>query len=206
MKKLVLLVLFIGLLATGSVFAQGTSYGLKGGLNLTSVYGDDAADDLKLGIGYTLGLAMKSEINENISIGTELLFSLKGFNRDFTVPNPPFGYVDVKATTTYSYIEVPVYGAFEIADKLEFLVGGYLAYLVAAQSKLEATGYNTETVETKDDLASFDYGVLVGCSYEVINNLTIEGRFTFGFARLDKDGNYDTSNYAAQILVGYLFI
>lgn len=197
MKKLTLLVMFVSLVATGSVFAQdnGFDFGVKGGLNLSTAWGGDSEIGGKkpqFAPKFAAGVFFQKEITDMISVGADLMFSLKGANYDIS-PD--------KVESTLSYIELPIYAAIEPIDKLQIIAGPYLGYLVAAESKVD-----DKKTDTKDNAANFDLGVTLGASYEVVENLTVEGRYSLGLLKTDKDGNLDIKNMNIQFLVGYAFL
>lgn len=206
MKKLVLFVMFVSLIATGSVFAEdnGFDLGVKGGLNLTTLWGSDVEiptlGSPKIAPKFAVGIFAKKDITDMVSIGADLMYSLKGANYEASVS----GFT-LKSESTASYLELPIYAAIELVDRFEITAGGYLGYLIKAESKTESP-FGSSTTDVTEQAARLDYGLMVGASYEVIDNLTIEGRFSLGLAKGDKDGNVDMKNMAIQILVGYSFL
>ena len=74
MKKIFLLIVMAGSFAAAK--AQ-ISYGVKGGLNVANIGGEDI-DDNKAKLGFHLGGFVGVSIAENISIQPELVYSLQG--------------------------------------------------------------------------------------------------------------------------------
>ncbi len=77
MKKVLVIVAFVTMFSATAVNAQNFKFGAKGGLNLATLNGKDA-DDVKMKVGFNLGLVGEYAFNEKMAIQPELLFSAQG--------------------------------------------------------------------------------------------------------------------------------
>lgn len=78
------------------------SWGLKGGINLATFYGDDV-NDTEIATGFNGGLFFNYAFSARLSLQPEMLFSMKGAELDNSVSGE-------ETTTDYElgYLEVPV--------------------------------------------------------------------------------------------------
>ncbi len=202
MKKLIVLILTILLTLPAEIQAQSYResnryfrphhsgpalyYGLRLGLNLSSVSSEDAELDTDFLAGlYTGGvlgiqLAPQSPVWFEVGLG----YSEKGG------VNRIDGY---KMRYRLSYIEMPLTVKFNIdvkAFRIQPFLGGYLAIGVAGKIK----NYKThETPKSIYDLyRRFDGGLRLGCGAEY-QMIYLEAGFDFGLANINKD-DFDTAH------------
>jgi len=136
MKKYVLvLTLIVGIL--GSVNAQKVKFGVKGGMNLSTL-GSDMKDNLKdyeglsqkTRIGFHIGAFADVELMENFYIQPGLFYSSKGLKAKD-------GGDEMKVNL--NYLEIPILASYRIAisDKIKWHInaGPYLAYGLGGKIK-----------------------------------------------------------------------
>jgi len=212
MKKSILLVLFA--LVSMGAFSQ-VSWSIKGGLNLSTYYGDKS-DNSKIKIGGRAGLGMEYAIDDMVSIEPSIYFTDKGAKNSNNLD--AFG-VKAGADVTYNqlYMEMPVNIKFRFAlDKgtnFTIAAGPYIAYGIGGNTtsseNFDILGYkgkvSSDKVGTFDDdgpnLKRFDTGLNLETGLE-FDSFLVGIYSEFGVYNL-KSGGPENLNFG--ISVGYKF-
>lgn len=229
MKKYVVTLMFIvGIL--GSINAQEVKFGIKAGMNLSTL-GSDLKNDFKefdmsqkTRIGFHIGAFVDVEIIENFYIQPGLFYSSKG------VKAKESGYEE---TLNLNYLEIPILASYRIAisDKVKWHInaGPYLAYGLGGKIKTKddsnwdddddwdyysarSEDYDDDGVNNKvfdkngGDLKRFDFGLSLGTGVE-FNAFYVGLKYDLGLVNIagnswDKT-KIKNSNFA--ISVGYTF-
>jgi len=169
MKKSIGLLAFICLLSAWSAKAQGVEFGLKGGLNFSTLGDSETREQLKLGLH--VGGYMTVPVSHNFEIQPELLYSQQGEISDFE-----------GATYRYDYINLPVIGKLYLTPSLNVQFGPQLGFLTAARFKKDRV-----TTDIKDEINPLDLALSFG--------IGIEGRSGSNLAIRYNAGLYDTEKY-----------
>jgi len=108
--KIILIAILLLMFST-AVFAQGiTAKGVKGGLNIATLTGDDI-DDADSKMGFAFGVFITYEINEMLSLQPEVLFTMKGakFKDEYTEVEDDYEYYEkYEGSWNLDYLEIPV--------------------------------------------------------------------------------------------------
>lgn len=199
MKKLLVLAALLGL---GSLAAaQGLSFGVKGGLNLSSANGDWAAGaESRSGVaagGYlTLGLLPA------FAVQPEILYSQKGYKLSGDAAGIPW-----VGEYRINYVEVPVLAKFSfgILVKPYILVGPYCATKISGS--WEKTVGDTTTTGTMDYIKDSDLGFVLGAGLSTPVKLSLDVRYSNSLSTIfieDIDGTtHDWKNSNISVMVGY---
>ena len=181
-------------------------FGIKGGLNLSNLYVDNA-DDENLKAGFNLGLYAKIPVVRGFSIQPELIYSGKGSK--LTYNNFLLGKGEYRFNL--NYVEVPVLAVINVAKNLNIQGGGYASYLVSANIK---DLKNDGTIENIKDLKAdnfnrFDYGLVGGVGLDVMN-FTIGARYNYGLNKVGDSGlsgqlTKNSKNSVIALYVGFGF-
>lgn len=173
-------------------------YGVKAGLNMTSMSNDMAFDPgFGMGVGYRVGgfLNMRwGYRTENSSKGTglwgfqpELMYSNKTVKTDAG---------DIKM----NYIAVPLLLKVYPTTALSIEVGPELSYLISTSPSILAI----EGAEIKvGDCKGMNVGLAAGLAYDFEMGLTVGARYTYGFTDMAKNLKWKNSNI--QVTVGWMF-
>lgn len=193
MRKIILSV--IAVMVFGFTNAQQTRFGVKGGLNISTVVGGDVEDTKSL-VGFHVGGFAEIHIVQRFFIQPELLFSTQG-----TKVDGPFGADgDIKL----NYLNIPVLAKYYIVDK-KFSVeaGPQLGVLLSAKA---------EDNDIKDFTRSVDFGFNIGAGYNFTDNLSVGLRYTIGLSPLsdedidNEDDYYDSAkNSNLALSLAYKF-
>lgn len=210
MKKLFL---GLGLVAGTFAFAQTSpSFGLKAGLNVSSI-SDDGYEDSKAKAGFYGGVFMNAPLSEQFSIQPEVLYNQYGAkvtsSRSSTIGSTT---TTVKGSNSVNldYITVPVMFQFNATPNFYLEAGPEFGFLVGAKSKGDTTttittGGSTSTssssgsTDIKDNISSFNMGAGLGLGFNFTPNFGINARYVAGFTDINKksdgsDGTTSTNN------------
>lgn len=157
MRTLILTLLFVSI--TTLSFAQGTSYGVRGALNISNLDFDPDADfENKHRNGFAFGGFVDFGISDNFSILTELQYSAEGGKDE-----------DLRA----DYIQLPIMARFAIGNKFTIGAGPMVSL---------------KTWKNQDGFATFTFSGVGGVEYMITDELFIDARVHYGLTNiLDED-------------------
>lgn len=235
MKKIILASL---ILFTTVTFAQQIKYGAKAGINVSSLKGDypDEIDENKSIIGFHIGGFLEYSINEKFSIQPELLFSTQGGSSEIKETyeyNNGTYYESFTQTPKISYLNIPLMFKYKVIEKLSVEFGPQIGFALSAKSKWEYidsedSSYNEtievdllnggnyiflgDDVEVKGRFNKFDFGLNIGTSYELTEQIFVQARYNLGLSVVDDNStngtntdSWDLKNSVLQFSLGYKF-
>lgn len=193
----VVIALFIGV----NVNAQGISYGVKAGVNMSNFGGD--MDDADPKIGFSIGATLDYGFTNNLYLLTGLDFTTKGAKGDIASRG--------KITANPMYLQVPVHFGYklDITDNSRLVVsaGPYAAYGIGGKYKLTVgdTSISTDFFGDEEDgvFKRFDFGVGLSVGYEFDRFKAAIG-YDFGLVNISY-GNNDVKTQNAFLTFGYRF-
>jgi len=169
MKKL----LFTFLLVGGLITVSQAQLGIRGGLNMTNLTGDEIEDN-KGSIGFHFGLVYGVAISDNLKFRPGLLYSSKG-SKDSTDDNFKF---------TSTYLEIPLNLKYNVSGSTGFFIEGgpYLGYLMSAKAKV-----GDIEIDLKDTFSGIDFGLNIGIGYDINSNIGIGAHYGLGLGNVADD-------------------
>ena len=204
MRSLVVALALALVLVASQALAGGAAYGLKGGLSIANVHGDDAegADSRTVGC---FGGFVDIPITPMISFQPEALYAMKGAK---------FTAGDDECTWKLTYIEIPM--LFKINIPMSGAVRPFIAAGPEVAFKVSATWEGTENGipfdEDIPDMAGTDLGIIFGGGVGfpfMSHTAMLEGRYDLGLTTLDDpeegDEEDDVKNNVISILLGIAF-
>jgi opacity protein-like surface antigen len=217
MKKLIL-----GLAVTASslAFAQTTStstsssnpvtFGVKGGMNVSSLSNGADLSDSKSKIGFNAGVFANIPIASSFSIQPEVIYNDLGskVTREFSAVGNTY---KADYSRNLGYIAVPVMFQYNALPNLYLEAGPEFGFLVSAKDKFKSsTNGNTSSSQTaslnKDDFNTFNLGIGIGAGYYFTQNLGLTVRYTAGVTDIYKDNSGDAvRNNVFQVGLAYKF-
>jgi len=228
MKK-VLLLAAIAVFGFTSVNAQNVSFGVKAGMNISTIAGDfgnygdyyygETYREASSKIGFHVGGLAEIMLSEKFAIQPEVLFSSQGYKTDYYDDN------DNKQdnNVNLSYITLPVMAKFFPIENLSIEAGPQVGFLISAKDD-EIDYYNDlypndEQVETKDGYKGTDFALNFGAGYKLDNGVFFSARYSFGLSKVDDEDFYNDPEYGDiynnfafsrknrvfQLSVGYMF-
>jgi hypothetical protein len=204
----VLLVLSITILLTGIVSAKGiTAKGVKVGLNLANVGGDDVEDGVDSKMGLAVGGFLTYSLNNKIAIQPEIFYSQKGFKIDESEMG-----MTVKSTMALNYLEIPILGVYSVSKNISVFAGPSIGLYMNGEMKFEMSGEfmgesfdESETEEIKsEEITSPEFGLVVGGAYS-LGKISIGARYSMGLTNMPDEEDVDMKNKVIQILLGISF-
>jgi hypothetical protein len=180
--------------------------GIKGGLNLTTLYSSDVSTD-HMKAGFNAGIFAKLPVTRGFSIQPEILYSLKGAKSNYD------NFVQGSGEYRFNlgYIEVPVLAVVNLGSNFNIHAGGYAAYLVNANVKNVSNGQIQGATELNtSDFNRWDFGLAGGVGFD-IENFTLGARYNYGLSHIGKSGNLagelagNSKNAGFSIYAGFGF-
>jgi hypothetical protein len=183
------IILFAALLLGFCVFgkAQDTHFGLKAGLNISSLDVQRGAD-YSAKAGFHVGALAHMHLSPHFAAQPELVFSTQG-GKDG----------DVK--WDINYINVPVLFQYMAGNGFRVQTGPQLGFAVS--SKVE--NGNVE-VHNNDDVKTFDFSWSFGASYIGAAGLGVDARFNLGVANIYEPEVPEVRNRVFQVGIFYQFM
>lgn len=202
MKKIKLM-LVLALFAMVTAVSAQVSLGVKGGINMSNLYGDEL-DNENVKIGFNVGLLADIDFSFNSAIQTGLFFTTKGYKYDS-------GNLDY--TENLMYIQLPVHYAYKIdvtpGTRVVFHAGPYAAYGVGGSRKLGAGELGSLEVDKifgdgMSQYKPFDAGLGLGVGAE-FGPILVDLGWDMGLVNISNTSNGNVKNQNAYLSVGYKF-
>lgn len=195
MKKYVFLIaiMLVSINASAQTWSEQVQIGVRGGVNFSTV----AGDDLESPDGRTsfyAGLLAEIPLNERFSLQPEVFYSGQGF--DITdEPNRR------DAEFQIGYIQVPLLAKIYLIDGLNIHLGPQFGFKVNEEIDY-APGGNSGDINS-DSVKDFDFQLTGGLEYKISRNIFIQGRYSYGLSEVVENVNLHNSVFSAGI--GFMF-
>jgi len=176
----------LGLTVMSLAYSQ--SFGVKGGLNVSTVSKDNGWNDTNAKIGYFAGVFMHASVNGIISIQPELLYNNMGVK---------YENGNTSHTLNLDYLAMPIMFQFEPVPRFYVEAGPQFSYLVGNKNKYES-GNKTIIVKDKDAYNQLDLSGGLGLGFR-FNNMALGARYLFGFTDIKKNGSTSWNNSDKQL-------
>lgn len=203
MKKII----FVGVavLSFGISTAQKVDFGVKGGLNVSTLTGD--VEDLDPKIGFHLGGFAEIKLNEKFSIQPELMFSTQGAKAEYIDDFEGFA-VNIEENLKINYIVLPIMAKYYVSEKFSIQAGPQIGFLISAKDEITASfegESQSEEIDIKDETKSIDFGLNLGFGYNFTDKLFADARYNIGLSSIPDDSEVDVKNGVFQLSLGYRF-
>lgn len=161
-----------------------SKFGIKGGLNLTNLYVDEA-DDENMKAGFNAGIYWKLPVAKGFSIQPELLYSQKGTKA--TYDNFLQGSGEYRFNL--NYVELPLLAVINLGKTFNIHAGPYVGYLLSANVKDANDDGTIGGIAdlNEDNFERWDIGLAGGIGLDV-ENFTIGARYNYGLGEIGKSG------------------
>ncbi|WP_075343492.1 porin family protein [Tenacibaculum agarivorans] len=180
MKKLLL-----GILVTTVFFltanAQEVKFGLKGGVNFSTILGDNPSIDSRT--GFHVGGLAEVKLGDSFSIQPEVLYTQLG-------TSDPIYELKV------DYLAIPIMTKFYLGKVFSLQVGPQFSFLLDDE-------FRGDVFTREPDLTNFDVAANFGFGVNLKNGLFFETRYALGITPMQE--NPDLQNGAFQLSVGFQF-
>jgi hypothetical protein len=177
------IVLFILFVATITMRAQDTAFGIKAGVNLTSMNLDDPEASYDSRTGYHAGIFLRGKFNKVAVQPEVLLFTQKGEVRT----------IGSVRENSFTYLSIPFMLKFYPVAGLNLQVGPQFGFLLDGEQK-ETIGSLTYKHDITERYKSSDVSVSLGAGYDFGFGLGLDVRYNIGV----KDINNEVDNEPAK--------
>ncbi|WP_396636118.1 porin family protein [Maribacter sp. R77961] len=213
-RAMIIIALFSFLVYNGN--AQETTFGLKGGLNYSSVVGD-LTEGVKFRFSGHGGLFLEIAFSEKFQLQPELLYSSQGFQFSTDLASIQNGggstgeENDFRTNVQLNYLTVPLLGKFALNDRYALEFGPQFGFLLNQVTKIknldEQDGEDANQRSSVSGDFQLDYGVAVGLDVRLNNHFSLAPRFYIGIRnRLNGLPNVQNFNAALQLSANYRFL
>jgi hypothetical protein len=176
----------------GSTWAQIPVLSLRGGLNFSSIGGENS-EDAKIKPGFHLGIFGSMPITKTYSLKSGLSFSLKGART--TTDSQITNY-------NLHYLDIPILARKNILPYVNLIAGPQISYLLGSRTRIKDNGQILIEGST-EGLYRLDLGIHLGADYDMQNQLSVGLGFDWGLLSLDKEGNSKTYNRVFKLTLAY---
>ena len=201
MKKL-----FLGLSIAASSLVFSQQFGIKGGMNVSSI-SDDGYDDTKSKVGYYGGIFVNIPASESFSIQPEVIYNNLGseVKNSATILGTTYNY---NRKLNLNYLTVPVMFQYKATPQFYLEAGPEFGFLVSAKSTTTTNNSSSTTELKKDDFNNFNLGMGLGLGFDITKNVGVNARYVAGFSDVTKpssDPSTDAKNKNNTFQVGLNF-
>jgi hypothetical protein len=221
MKK-ILLPLFL-IICLNSITRAQVSLGVQGGANLSTLQGE-AIQSLNNLVELTNGMVTRQlkpgvagriyttiPLQSAFALETGLSYQQKGYKLTGNFNSSFFKLLNTRADiiNTSQYAGIDVLAKAGITKGLSLKAGPQISYLVKNNLNLRSglLGFNllNENFDLTANTNRWDIGLTGGLGYKFSNGLSINGYYTQGLSRIDKNQRIKAFNQTAGITIGYEF-
>ncbi len=197
------LIYFVALMLLVQI-VNAQTFGIKGGINFANIAysGGGTTVTEKSITGVHFGPIMDFPLQENLSLNTGLLFSIKGSKSEDS-----YAGMSYTTTTTLNYLVVPINLGYKFpidkSTKLLIQAGPYLGY--ALSGKVKDSGGSTDIkFGEKGGAKRLDMGLGFGAGVE-LGSLVVSLNYELGLANIEDSSDYKVKNKVLQISLAYMF-
>jgi len=165
------------LLAATATRAATWQVGVKGGVAIQKLHGDDViSDQVESRTGFAGGAYFQSDLSRNFGLRLETLYFMKGASADSA---------DVSLTIKLDYVEFPLLAVahLPVSEKARVDIFGGPTFSFNTSAKAEASlGGFSGSFDIGDAIKSFDFGLTFGAglNFDVGSAIVgIDGRYGF---------------------------
>jgi hypothetical protein len=190
-------VLFVVTVANAQV-----SFGVQGGINLSTISDRDAEPK----VGFNIGVLTDIDLTHNMGIRSGVFFTTKGMREVKSLICGETG--TIRYTTNLMYLQLPVHIAYRIdvspGTRVVFHAGPYIAYGVDGTIRRNG-GDRTDAFGCRTtQFQPFDWGLGIGVGVE-FNRILVGIGWDFGLFEISNRSGERARNQNAFLSVGYRF-
>lgn len=178
-------------------FGQETGFGIKGGLNLSTLNVDDPEASYDSRTGFHVGIFLRGKFDK-VGIQPELLL----FTQNGDIRSTVFG----TAQESFTYLSIPVMLKFYPIGGLNLQVGPQFGFLLDGERKYD-TFLGSATEDIKEYYKGSDISVSVGGGYDFGFGLGLDVRYNLGVKDINNVANGDpVKSRVFLISLGWNFV
>jgi hypothetical protein len=189
-------VLIVMLAASIGAFSQ-TAFGVKGGINLSTINWKDAEATYDGRTGYHAGFFLRSR-HEKIAFQPELLlYTQKG-----DLQSSSIGTVQ----ESFTYVTIPVLFKFYPVGGLNLHAGPQFGFLIDGERKYD-TVFGGGTEDITESYKGSDIAVSAGFGYDFKFGLSLDARYNIGVKDINNAANgEDARSRVFMVSLGWNFL
>ena len=213
MRRVYMILLSVIVLAAATASAGAVDFGIKGGLNIANLHGEDVSDDSDWKTGFAGGVFLNWGVTPVFSIQPELLYVQNG-TKD--------SVLDGELSLKFNYLQIPVLAMVDLpvgGGLIPVLyTGPYFGIRLDSKLVVEAGGASA-SASLDDYTETYDTGFVFGAAFEFgagPGKMTLEGRYVLGMTQIDTglvEGIFgveeaprsDAKNESWMIMLGFAF-
>ncbi|RXR20407.1 PorT family protein [Flavobacterium amnicola] len=180
MKKFRLITTVLFLLVSTVSQTQVLKLGAKAGLNYANFSGSDLQTDAIT--SYHAGLSAQFKLGDKFSLQPEIIYSTQGAS---------YANLNQELTQKLGYMSIPVLARIHVAKIVSLDFGPQFSYLLS------------KDIDFDTDVNEFDFAAAGGLTFNVTENLFVQGRYVLGLTEISKNAN--VKNSVGQLSVGFTF-
>jgi len=170
-------------------------YGIKSGLNVTTINGNDTVD-FQPKLGFNASVFYEICIDDYVSVIPEVQYSQQGAKYSENT--------GTDGTLNLDNIYLPVTAKYKLTNALAVEAGPQVGYLLSAKDS-----YNSPTasglIDIKDDLNAIDFGANIGLNYDFQNGWLLGARYSLGLSNINESSDVIYKNRVLQFSVAFRF-
>lgn len=175
MKKLIL---GLSILVSSLAFSQ--QFGLKGGLNVSTI-SSEGYDDTKAKVGFYGGAFVNIPASESFSIQPEVIYNNLGSEMKGKISGNSYSQ-----KFNLNYLSVPVMFQYKATPQFYLEAGPEFGFLLSAKSKTTWNNSSFTSEIDKKDINSFNFGVGLGAGFDITKRIGVNARYVAGFSDVTK--------------------
>jgi hypothetical protein len=190
MKKTIIFAAAFFMLSSISVQAQKVHFGVKGGMNASSL-NYTGNTDMQTKIGFNAGVL--AHIHSNSSqwaVQPELYYSSEGAKSKS----------NSDASLNLGYLNVPVLAQYMFDNGFRIEAGPQIGFLLSAKNKT-----NSSSTDVKDAYKSTAFSIPVGVGYLTHSGLGFDARYNFGISNIVDNNGPSVKSNVFQFGIFYQF-
>jgi hypothetical protein len=189
MKKISLIAFAI--FTTASLFAQDAKFGLKAGLNVSTLSNTNGSE-YGSKVGFNAGALAHIHLSPSWSLQPEVVYSAQGTK--YTVG-------ETEHALNLGYINIPLQLQYNFDNGFRLQTGPQVGFLTNVNDKVN--GAETQ-IFTTDDFKSVDFSWTAGLGYLTYSGFGVDARYNFGLSDINDNGVNRLRNNVFQVGVFYL--
>ena len=206
LRKTTILFTLALLVIISTAYAQGITGGLKAGMTIANLHGDDVEGfGYESKMGFCAGGFITFKVANIVAIQPEVLYTQKGTKREGEYMGGTW-----KDTYNYNYLEIPVLlkviMPVQGMIKPHLFVGPYFAYNLTAKLKMEYNG-SFDEIDFDEYVKNTDFGAVFGGGIDFglpAGKIVFDARYSLGLTTID-EVVFDIKNNAFSFMLGYAF-
>ena len=223
MRRLYTILTALSFFAVAPAFSQSPSFGLRGGMTVSTLRGDamqnfnnlvnlaDGFVTTQPRTGFYAGGFTTIPVASNVSIEPGLFYSQKGYRLqgDIDVKSLDFIGANASAELQSAYIDAPLLVKVNVINGLQLFAGPQVSYLVKnnLQVKAGALGLSLfkRNMDVTENFNRWDAALTGGLAYQFANGFHIQAAYDHGLSKVDADNRFNSHNRAVKLGVGFSF-